>query len=62
MAFDYLITFKSTMTFSLSEMNVWGEPRGENFLDSGQHFYEVYETKGRHGGLDLSLFSDRESR
>ena len=28
-------------------MHVWGEPRGENFLDSGRHFYEVYKTKGK---------------
>ncbi|XP_059099684.1 alpha-methylacyl-CoA racemase-like [Tigriopus californicus] len=23
----------------------WGKPRGENFLDSGSHFYETYATK-----------------
>ncbi len=25
-------------------MFVWGKPRGENFLDTGTHFYETYET------------------
>lgn len=24
---------------------IWGKPRGENFLDSGAHFYETYATK-----------------
>ena len=27
-------------------MFVWGKPRGENFLDTGHHFYETYKTKG----------------
>lgn len=31
--------------FASREMNVWGNPRGENFLDSGFHFYETYKTK-----------------
>ena len=26
-------------------MFVWGKPRGENFLDSGAHFYDTYATK-----------------
>jgi alpha-methylacyl-CoA racemase len=25
-------------------MNIWGNPRGQNFLDSGAHFYETYKT------------------
>ncbi|XP_040580715.1 alpha-methylacyl-CoA racemase isoform X2 [Lepeophtheirus salmonis] len=25
--------------------HLWGNPRGENVLDTGAHFYEVYETK-----------------
>lgn len=24
---------------------IWGKPRGENFLDTGAHFYDTYETK-----------------
>lgn len=24
---------------------IWGQPRGNNMLDSGAHFYEVYKTK-----------------
>ena len=26
-------------------MMIWGQPRGENVLDTGAHFYETYETK-----------------
>ena len=25
-------------------MFVWGKPRGQNFLDTGAHFYETYKT------------------
>ena len=25
-------------------MFVWGKPRGENFLDTGVHFYDTYKT------------------
>ena len=25
-------------------MFVWGKPRGENFLDTGAHFYDTYKT------------------
>ncbi len=31
--------------FYLQELFVWGKPRGENFLDSGAHFYDTYQTK-----------------
>lgn len=27
------------------DMFIWGRPRGENFLDTGRHFYETYRTK-----------------
>jgi len=27
------------------KMMIWGQPRGENVLDTGAHFYETYETK-----------------
>lgn len=30
--------------FASKDFFVWGKPRGENFLDSGSHFYEVYKT------------------
>jgi alpha-methylacyl-CoA racemase len=26
-------------------MFVWGKARGENFLDTGAHFYDTYKTK-----------------
>ncbi len=29
---------------SLNGMGMWNTPHGSNFLDSGSHFYEVYET------------------
>ncbi len=29
----------------MQELFVWGKPRGENFLDSGAHFYDTYQTK-----------------
>jgi alpha-methylacyl-CoA racemase len=34
-----------TMTFAFKELGLWGEGRGDNQLDSGAYFYEVYETK-----------------
>jgi alpha-methylacyl-CoA racemase len=32
------------MTFSFMEAGSWREERGVNFIDTGAHFYEVYET------------------
>ncbi|KAG0717800.1 Alpha-methylacyl-CoA racemase [Chionoecetes opilio] len=35
--------------YTSQDMMVWGKPRGENWLDSGAHFYDTYETSdGRH--------------
>jgi alpha-methylacyl-CoA racemase len=34
-----------TMTHSFLYMGFWKEERGTNILDSGAHFYEVYETR-----------------
>lgn len=31
-------------TFAASQVGFWSEERGTNLLDSGSHFYEVYET------------------
>jgi alpha-methylacyl-CoA racemase len=31
-------------TFAAAQVGFWREERGTNFLDSGAHFYEVYET------------------
>ncbi|HSR10424.1 MAG TPA: CaiB/BaiF CoA-transferase family protein [Thermodesulfobacteriota bacterium] len=33
-----------TMFYALKAMGVWNEKRGENLLDTGAHFYDVYET------------------
>jgi alpha-methylacyl-CoA racemase len=33
-----------TMTFTLRQAGAWHDERGTNLLDTGAHFYEVYET------------------
>ena len=33
-----------TMTYTLRSAGIWTEERGTNLLDTGAHFYEVYET------------------
>ena len=33
-----------TMTYTLRSSGIWHEERGTNLLDTGAHFYEVYET------------------
>ena len=33
-----------TMTYTLRSSGIWSEERGTNLLDTGAHFYEVYET------------------
>ncbi len=33
-----------TMTYTLMSSGIWKEARGTNLLDTGAHFYEVYET------------------
>ena len=33
-----------TMTFAFRQLGWWTEERGSNILDTGAHFYEVYET------------------
>ena len=33
-----------TMTYTLRAAGMWSGPRGTNLLDTGAHFYEVYET------------------
>ena len=33
-----------TMTFTLRSAGIWNDVRGTNLLDTGSHFYEVYET------------------
>ncbi|KAL0130782.1 hypothetical protein PUN28_002417 [Cardiocondyla obscurior] len=33
--------------FRSQKMGLWGNPRGKNILDTGSHFYDVYETKDK---------------
>ena len=33
-----------TMTFAFRQLGMWSEERGVNVLDTGSHFYEVYDT------------------
>ncbi len=33
-----------TMTYTLRQSGIWRDVRGTNMLDTGAHFYEVYET------------------
>jgi alpha-methylacyl-CoA racemase len=33
-----------TMTYTLRQAGIWQDGRGTNLLDTGAHFYEVYET------------------
>ena len=35
-----------TMTYTLRAAGMWPGPRGTNLLDTGAHFYEVYQTAG----------------
>jgi len=35
----------TTMTHAFMNMGYWNEERGVNMLDTGAHFYEVYETR-----------------
>jgi alpha-methylacyl-CoA racemase len=34
-----------TMTYSLFAAGLWRDERGQNLLDTGAHFYDVYETR-----------------
>ncbi len=34
-----------TMFHAFRAMGIWGDERGTNLLDTGAHFYDVYETK-----------------
>ena len=36
-----------TMTFAFRQLGLWTEGRGVNILDTGAHFYEVYDTARR---------------
>ncbi|KAJ3332069.1 hypothetical protein HDU76_001404 [Blyttiomyces sp. JEL0837] len=38
-------SYLSSFIVKMKQNGVWNEPRGENLLDSGAHFYETYKTK-----------------
>lgn len=48
--------------YSSQGMMLWGKPRGENWLDSGAHFYDTYETSdGRHmavGAIEPQFYQE----
>ena len=33
-----------TMFRAFRAMGIWGDERGTNLLDTGAHFYDIYET------------------
>jgi alpha-methylacyl-CoA racemase len=51
-----------TMMHSLRHMGLWRDERGANLLDTGAHFYEVYETKdGGHvsiGSIEPQFYAE----
>ena len=51
-----------TMMHAMKAMGVWNDERGTNLLDTGAHFYEVYETKdGRYvsvGSIEPQFYAE----
>ena len=51
-----------TMFHALTAMGVWTEERGTNLLDTGAHFYDVYETAdGKHvsiGSIESQFYAE----
>ncbi len=51
-----------TMQYALMQMGIWKHPRGENLLDGGAPFYDVYETSdGRHvsvGAIEQRFYEE----
>ncbi|MFP6627842.1 MAG: CaiB/BaiF CoA-transferase family protein [Myxococcota bacterium] len=50
------------MMYGMRAMGVWNDERGTNLLDSGAHFYEVYETQdGKHvsiGSIEPQFYAE----
>ncbi len=50
------------MMYGMKAMGVWKDERGTNLLDTGAHFYEVYETKdGKHvsiGSIEPQFYAE----
>ncbi|MFT3928315.1 MAG: CaiB/BaiF CoA-transferase family protein [Myxococcales bacterium] len=51
-----------TMMHAFQHMGMWNGPRGTNLLDTGAHFYEVYETSdGKHmavGAIEPQFYAE----
>ena len=51
-----------TMIYSFREMGIWHDERGTNMLDTGAHFYDVYETSdGRYvsiGSIEPQFYAE----
>jgi len=51
-----------TMTWAFKHMDMWGEERGTNMLDTGAHFYDTYETAdGRYvsiGSIEPQFYAE----
>lgn len=41
------ISYLATFIYNANKGTLWSKPRGENVLDSGSPFYDVYETKDK---------------
>ena len=52
----------ASMMYGLKAMGIWGGGRGGNMLDTGAHFYEVYETSdGKYlsvGGIEPQFYAE----
>jgi alpha-methylacyl-CoA racemase len=52
----------NTMMYSLRRIGMWIDERGKNLLDTGAHFYDVYETKdGKYvslGSIEPQFYAD----
>ena len=52
----------TTLIHAMKGIGMWGDPAGTNILDSGAHFYEVYETSdGAHvaiGALEPQFYAE----
>ena len=50
------------MMYGMRAMGIWHDERGTNMLDSGAHFYDVYETRdGRHvsiGSIEPQFYAE----
>ena len=47
------LQYVASYVFSVFQTPLWDRPRGLNMLDSGAHFYNLYETKD---GLYISVY------